>query len=49
MAMAAKKGKKIGAQFVAFSRPGRVDLSKRGAPVPITLRAKRSFTANHSR
>jgi hypothetical protein len=47
-AMAAKKGNKTSAQFVAFSRPGRAGLSKGGAPVPIT-RAKRRFTANHSR
>ena len=44
-----KERKKDHAQFVAFSRPGRVDLNKRGAPMPITLSAKTSFTANHSR
>jgi hypothetical protein len=48
-AIAAKKGEKTCAQLVAFSRPGRADLTKRGTPVPITLRAKISFIDNHFR
>jgi hypothetical protein len=48
-AIAASKGKKTCAQCVPFSRPGRIDLTKTGAAVPITLRAKTSFNANHSR
>jgi hypothetical protein len=42
-AMAARKGKKIISACVSFSRPGRIDLSKRGAAVPMTLNAKSSF------
>jgi len=47
-AIATKKGKKM-SPHVSSSRPGRIDLIKRGAPTPITLRAKSSFTADHSR
>src|SRR5258708_1944591 len=37
--MAATKGNKTTAQRVPFSKPGRIDLIKKGAPVLITLRA----------
>src|ERR1700722_3296268 len=35
----ATKGNKITGQWVPFSKPGRIDLIKKGTPAPITLRA----------
>jgi hypothetical protein len=43
--MAARNGRKIISGRVLSARPGRIDLSKSGVAVPITLTAKSSFTA----
>jgi hypothetical protein len=45
-AMIAMKGKKISPRFVPFFKPGRIERTKKGAPAPITLRAKSSFITN---
>jgi hypothetical protein len=48
-AMATKKGRRTKPGRSSFSRPGRIDLSSRGAAEQITLTAKSSLTAVHSR
>src|SRR5215469_3259293 len=47
-ATAAASGKKSKAHLVSFSRPGRTDLIRKGAPLKTMLKAKNNFAAAHS-